>query len=139
MDKLKLMSVIVSLSFGIVFVLLSIPLIGIGAAIHIPAAYIEPFVKSFPNLTVGIVEFLTIGLPISIFYFLTVYLIYRVYKQVNALIMAVPFIIFMFSSLVYTTSYDDFLFFFVTAFFKSLPIFVLSMLFFKIRVLRNEA
>jgi hypothetical protein len=72
MGKVKAHIVLVIL--GLVFAYFSNIIIGYGAAIAIPANILAPLVKSAPNFTFALVDALTIGIPIIIFYVLLVQL-----------------------------------------------------------------
>ncbi|GEM_PF-6574571 len=132
-------SYFVSLSFGLVFVLLAIPLIGMGSAIYVPPELIDNIVIKFPVLTAGLVEFITIGLPVGVLFFIMTYLLSRFYSEFNVIVMSAPFVIFMFSSLMNTWPSQDAGFFLLTACFKSLPVLIVAIYLYRCRKIHTNA
>lgn len=62
-DRLKV--IVIAIFLGVLYAYLSIYIIGIGAAIAIPASILTPVVKAYPIVAFAIEDLITIGLPLS--------------------------------------------------------------------------
>ncbi|XQW83591.1 hypothetical protein ACOYR1_10525 [Thalassotalea piscium] len=72
MDRVK--NYIFLVVLGLIFVYFSITIIGYGVAIAIPANILEPLAKSIPSLAFALIDLITLGVPLVIFYILLVQL-----------------------------------------------------------------
>ena len=62
MNRLKV--IVIAIFLGVLYAYLSIYIIGIGAAIAIPASILTPVVKAYPTVAFAMVDLITIGLPL---------------------------------------------------------------------------
>jgi hypothetical protein len=70
MDRGKVTALAILL--GALYAYLSVYIIGIGAAIAIPASILTPVAKAYPTFAFAMVDLITIGLPLIVVYFLFV-------------------------------------------------------------------
>ncbi|MGB0937147.1 MAG: hypothetical protein ACPGTQ_06800 [Colwellia sp.] len=68
MDRAKV--TVLAIFLGTLYAYLSVYITGIGAAISIPASILTPVAKAYPIFAFGIVDLITIGLPLIVVYFL---------------------------------------------------------------------
>lgn len=94
MDRVKI--TVLGIFLGILYAYLSVDIIGIGAAIAIPASILTPVAKAYPTFTFASVDLITIGLPLIVVYFLFV-LIIKYFNSSKSyfpyLVLLVPFCI----------------------------------------------
>lgn len=88
---LKLLSIVA----GVVFVYLSIYVIGVGAAIAVPESILRPMFTVSPMIALSLVDFVTIGIPVAICFILFTWLIKLVIKTINYYLLVIPFVVFM--------------------------------------------
>ncbi len=73
MDRVKIL--MVSLMLGVLYAYISIPVMGIGAAIAIPSSIIAPIANTYPIIALALIDIVTIGLPLMVIYFLLALLV----------------------------------------------------------------
>lgn len=92
MDRVK--NYISLVVLGLIFAYFSITIIGYGAAIAIPVTILEPLAKSTPSFAFALIDLLTLGVPLIIFYILLVQLTKLLKVNNNHLVyvfLALPF------------------------------------------------
>ncbi|WP_298445864.1 hypothetical protein [uncultured Ferrimonas sp.] len=94
MDRVKI--TMLAIFLGVLYAYLSVYIIGIGAAVAIPASILTPVAKAYPTFAFAMVDLITIGFPLLIVYFLFV-LIVKYFNSSNSyfpyLALLVPFFI----------------------------------------------
>lgn len=112
-----------SLFAGILFIFLSVTIIGYGAAIAVPRDILEPLMHFSSTFALSFTDFVTIGVPLAVSFYLIALLFKRLVKQVYLSLLVGPFILFMLYGLVsieYTAGSFWYYFFSVMA--KLLPV-----------------
>ncbi|WP_032095979.1 MULTISPECIES: hypothetical protein [unclassified Alteromonas] len=86
-----------SLSFaaGILFVCLSIVIMGYGAAVAVPEKILLPLMQLSPTLALSLTSFVTIGLPLTLTFYLLAIIFRQLFNMVNSSFLIAPFILFM--------------------------------------------
>ena len=86
-----------SLSFaaGVLFVCLSIVIMGYGAAVAVPEKMLLPLMQLSPTLALSLTSFITIGLPLTLSFYLLAIIFRRLFNMVNSSFLIAPFILFM--------------------------------------------
>jgi hypothetical protein len=68
MDRVRI--IVAAFFLGVLYAYLTSHVIGIGAAIAIPASILYPVVKSYPTFAFAMVDLITVGFPLIILYIL---------------------------------------------------------------------
>lgn len=91
---------LLSIIGGLVFVFLSVPLMGIGAAIAVPESILLPLMNVSPILAISMVDLITIGLPLGILFYATAWILKRKVRVIQYYFLATPFVFFMLFGLI---------------------------------------
>ena len=116
---------------GTFFVYLSIYVIGLGAAVAIPASILTPMAQLSPTMALSLTELITIGIPVALCFALFAWLCNLTINTVNYYLLAAPFVVFMVHGLSNAgIASDSFLFYSALTIGKLIPVllvvFVLS-------------
>lgn len=84
-----------SLAAGVLFTYLSISIIGYGAAIAVPVGVLLPLMQLSPTFALSLTDFVTIGVPLAISFYLLALVFRRLVSMVYLPLLVSPFILFM--------------------------------------------
>ncbi|WP_334032050.1 hypothetical protein [Alteromonas sp. P256] len=80
---------------GVLFVCLSIVIMGYGAAVAVPEKMLLPLMQLSPTLALSLTSFITIGLPLTLSFYLLAVIFRRLFNMVNSSFLIAPFFVFM--------------------------------------------
>jgi hypothetical protein len=115
-------NVATSILVGMLFVYLSFPIIGFGAAIAIPKSVLLPMMQQSPTLALSLTEALTIGLPLAAFFYLLTLVTRGLFKVVYPVYLVAPFVVFMHCGLYGIVGSDEGTLYSAQIFAKVLPV-----------------
>ena len=112
-----------SLFAGVLFIFLSVTIIGYGAAIAIPKDILEPLMHVSSTFALSFTDFVTTGIPLAVSFYLVALVLKRLVKQVYLSLLVGPFVLFMFYGIV-TIEYavGSFWYYFFSVMAKLLPV-----------------
>ena len=84
-----------SFAAGVLFVYLSIVIMGYGSAIAVPEKILLPLMQLSPTFALSLIDFFTIGLPLTVSFYLFTLIFRRLFHMVNSSFLVAPFILFM--------------------------------------------
>jgi hypothetical protein len=111
-----------SLCAGVTFLFLSVTIIGYGAAIAVPKDILDPFVHFSPTFALSVTDFVTIGMPLAVLFYLIALIFKQLVKQVYLSLLVGPFILFMLYGLVTIEYGGSFWYYFFSAMAKLVPV-----------------
>lgn len=92
---------------GVLFVYLSIAIIGYGSAIAVPEKILLPLMQLSPTFALSLIDFFTIGLPLTVSFYLFALIFRRLFHMVNSSFLVAPFILFMLFGLIAIARNND--------------------------------
>ena len=84
-----------SFAAGVLFVYLSIVIMGYGSAIAVPEKILLPLMQLSPTFALSLIDFFTIGLPLTVSFYLLAIIFRQLFHMVNSSFLVAPFILFM--------------------------------------------